>query len=86
MKKSPFFRLDKKDYNKHFDNIIIICPTLQCNKTYPNKGWIRHYESAWLIEPKDKLYQWVEKLSLLLAGSQTLFNTMSLLVKALINV
>ena len=29
-------------------------------------------DKAWLIEPKDKLYQWTEKLSQLLARSETL--------------
>ena len=32
--------LIEKEYNKHFDFIIIICPTLQWNKTYHSKGWI----------------------------------------------
>ena len=65
--------LIEKEYSKHFDYIIIICPTLRWNKTYHAKGWIRHDDKAWLIEPKDKLYQWVEKLSQLLACSETLF-------------
>ena len=29
--------LIKKEYNKHFDYIIIICPTLQWNKTYHSR-------------------------------------------------
>ena len=29
--------LIEKEYNKHFDYIIIICPTLQENKTYHAK-------------------------------------------------
>ena len=31
------------------------------------------YENVWLIEIKDKLNQWIGKLSLLLACSETLF-------------
>ena len=65
--------LIEKEYSKHFDYIIIICPTLRWKKTYPAKGWIKHDDNVWLIEPKDKLYQWVEKLSQLLARSETLF-------------
>ena len=57
--------LTEKEYNKH-DYIIIICPTLRWNKTYHTKGWIRHNGNVWLIEPKDKLYQWIESLLLLL--------------------
>ena len=32
--------LIEKEYNKHFDRIIIICPTLRWNKTYA-KEWIK---------------------------------------------
>ena len=57
--------LIEKEYNKHFDYIIIICPTLW--------DWIKNNDKVWLIEPKDKLYQLIEKLSELLACSETLF-------------
>ena len=51
-----------KEYNKHFDYIIIIGPTLRCNKTYHTKDWIKNDNNVWLIEPKNRLYQWIEKL------------------------
>ena len=63
----------EKEYNEHFDYIIIICPTLQWNKTYHAKDWIKNDDKLWLIEPKDKLYQCIEKLSQLLACLETLF-------------
>ena len=66
--------LIEKEYIKHFDYTIIICPTLWWNKTYHSKGWIKN-DKVWLIEPKDKLYQWIEKLPQLLAPSETLFIT-----------
>ena len=65
--------LIEKECNKHFDYIIIICPTLRWNKTYHSRDWIKNDDKVWLIEPKDKLYQWTEKLSQLLARSETLF-------------
>ena len=34
-----------------------------------------HLYKVWLIEPKDKLYQWMEMSSQLLAHSETLFIT-----------
>ena len=49
--------LIKKGYSKHFDYIIIIFPTLRWNKTYHTKGWIRHDDNIWLIEPTGRLYQ-----------------------------
>ena len=34
---------------------------------------------VWIIEPKDKLYKWIEKLSQLLACSETLFITSNII-------
>ena len=65
--------LIEKEYNKHFDYIIIICPTLRWNKIYHFKCWIKNNDKVWLIETKDRLYQWTEKLSQLLACCKTLF-------------
>ena len=65
--------LIEKEYNNHFDYIIIICPTLRWNKAYHSKDWIKNDDKVWLIELKDRLYQWIEKLSQLLACSETLF-------------
>ena len=65
--------LIEKEYNKHFDYIIIICPTLRWNKTYHPKEWIKYDDKVWLVEPKGRLFQWIEKLSELLARSETLF-------------
>ena len=40
--------LIEKEYNKHFDYIIIICPTLRWNKTYHGKDWIRNDDKVGL--------------------------------------
>ena len=63
--------LVEKEYNKRFDYIIIICPTLRCNKTYHAREWIENNNKVCLIEPR--LYQWIKKLSQLLACSEALF-------------
>ena len=65
--------LIEKEYNKHFDYIIIICPTLRWNKTYHSRDWIKNDDKVWLIEPKDRLYRWIEKFSELLSRLETLF-------------
>ena len=49
--------LIEKEYNKHFDYIIIICPTLWESKTYHAKEWIKNHDKVWLVESKDNLYQ-----------------------------
>ena len=43
--------LIEKEYNKHFDYIIIICPTLRYNKTYHSRDWIKNDDRVWFIEP-----------------------------------
>ena len=63
----------ENQYNKHFDYIIIIYPTLRWNKTYHSKNWLKNDDKFWLIEPKDKLYQWTGNFSQLLLGLETLF-------------
>ena len=63
----------EKEYDKHFDYIIIICPTLRSNKTYHSRDWIKNDDKVWVVEPIDKLYQWIGKLSQFLACSEILF-------------
>ena len=38
--------LIEKEYNKHFDYIIIICPTLRENDTYHAKEWIKNDDNV----------------------------------------
>ena len=65
--------LIEKEYTKHFDYSIIVCPTIRWNETYDTRDWIKNDGKVWVIEPKDNLYQWIGKLSQLLARFETLF-------------
>ena len=65
--------LVQKEYNKHFDYIVIICPTLRENATYHAKEWIKNDDKVCLVDPKDNLYQWIKKLSELLRSLKVLF-------------
>ena len=66
--------LIEKECSKHFDFIIIICPTLwENNKTYHAKEWIKSNDNVWLVDPKVKLYQWIKKLPELLRFLEVLF-------------
>ena len=52
--------LIEKEYNKYFDYIVIICRMLRDNNvTYQSKDWIKNDDKVWLVDPKDKLYQWI---------------------------
>ena len=65
--------LIEKECNKHFDYIIIICPTLWENKAYHAKEWIKNHDKVWLVESKGSLYQWIKELSELLQFLEVLF-------------
>ena len=65
--------LIEKEYNNHFDYIVIICPTLEKNSTYHAKKWIKNDDKVWIVKPKDNLYQWIKKLSELLRFFDVLF-------------
>ena len=65
--------LIEKEYRDHFQNIVILCPTLRWNKTYLERPWIWKDDYIFCIEPKEKLFDWIEKLSKILVGKETLF-------------
>ena len=66
--------LIEKEYNNHFDYIVIICSTLrENNKAYPSKEWIKNDDKVWLVDPKDNLSQWIKTLSELLRFLELLF-------------
>ena len=65
--------LIENEYRNHFDNIIIICSTLRWNKTYLTRSWLWSDNYVFLIEPRDKLFEWISTLTKLFAGEETLF-------------
>ena len=66
-------KLLENSYKHHFENIIIICPTIRYNETYKNRSWILSDPNVYLIEPKDKLFEWLAKFSSIFAREETLF-------------
>ena len=65
--------LIEKEYKHHFDNIVILCPTLRWNKTYLERSWIWNDDYVFCIEPRGNLFALIEKLSSMLSGEETLF-------------
>ena len=63
--------LIEKEYNKHFDCIVMIFPTVQENNH--SKEWIKNDDKVWLGDLKHNLYQWIKKLSELLRFLEVLF-------------
>ena len=65
--------LIEKEYKHHFENIVILCPTIQWNKTYLERSWVWKDNYVFLFEPKSDLFEQVKKLSKLFSGEETLF-------------
>ena len=52
---------------------MILCPTLRWNKTYLDRFWVWKDDYVFCFEPKGNLLEFIEKLSSLLSGEETLF-------------
>ena len=63
----------ENEYKNHFNFIIIICPTLEHNKTYKSRGWVWTDPDVILLEPGNQLYYLIHRISNLLTESKTLF-------------
>ena len=66
-------KLLENEYRRYFENIVILCSTLRWNETYLERPWIWKDSYVFCIEPKDRLLDWIEKLSRLFANEETLF-------------
>ena len=65
--------LIEKEYLHHFDNIVILCPTLRWNETYLERAWIWKDDDVFPVEPKGNLLEIIGKLSTKFSGEETLF-------------
>ena len=63
----------KREYFSYFDFVIIPCSTLKHNEIYCRQMWFWTDPYVILIEPGNHLYDWIEKLSAILARHKTLF-------------
>ena len=58
----------ENEYKDHFDYIVILCPTLRINETYLTRCWVRKDKRVFLVEPGDKLLEWINLLSTWFSG------------------
>ena len=63
----------EREYFNYFGFTVIICTTLRYNETYLHRKWFWTDPHINQIEPGCRLYNWIEKLSDILARSKTLF-------------
>lgn len=60
-------------YRHHFQNIIILCPTLRWNRTYLDRPWVWSDDFVFVFEPHGNLFELIEKLGNLFSGEESLF-------------
>lgn len=65
--------LIEQDYRHHFENIVILCPTIRWNATYQERPWIWKDDYVFCLEAKGNLFEIVEKLTDLFSSEETLF-------------
>ena len=63
----------ENEHRNHFDFIVIISPMLEHNEIYKCRGWVWSDPDVIPIEPGNCSFDWIEKISKMLAGSKTLF-------------
>ena len=66
-------RLLETEYKEHFDFLVIISPTLRWNKTYRKRDWFWTDPNVIVVEPKDRLFEWIKIISSIVSGLKTLF-------------
>jgi hypothetical protein len=60
-------------YRGAFDWVAIVCPTLKDNRTYRERPWIRTDPHVILVDPGERLHDWIRALSNELRGESVLF-------------
>ena len=60
-------------YRNFFQNIVILCPTIRYNETYRTRGWIRTDPRVYIINPGERLQDYLRALYQLFQGEPTLY-------------
>ena len=60
-------------YRDTFQYIVILCPTIQYNKTYQSRPWVWGDPGVLVFDPTERLHDYLRALYKILAGKQTLY-------------
>ena len=67
-------RLLETVYKNHFEFIVILCPMILDNKTYPSRKWILDDKNIFIVcDVEGRLNEWIKLFKSILKGYQTLF-------------
>ena len=60
-------------YNGVFQHIVILCPTIKYNKTYQEREWIWTDKEIYIIDPGERLQDWLRFFFEIFQGESTLY-------------
>ena len=63
----------EKHYRGVFQHIVILCPTIRHNKTYLGCDWIWSDPEIYILDPEDRLHDWLRAFYKQFQGEPTLF-------------
>ena len=73
-KKTVFiFDLLEGPYRRFFQHIVVLCPTVRHNKTYQQCPWIWTDPEVYLLDPGERLHDYLRAFYHVLMGEPTLY-------------
>ena len=63
----------EREYREKFEHIVILCPTVKWNKTYKNRRWIWSDREVYIVNPGERLHDYLRTFYALFAGEPTLY-------------
>jgi GTPase SAR1 family protein len=60
-------------YRGVYQHIIILCPTVRHNETYQDRSWIWSDPEIYLVDPGERLHDWLRVFYRLFQGEPTLY-------------
>ena len=63
----------EQQYRGVFEHIVIICPTLEYNKAYRERSWIKSDDEVYIVDPHDRLHDAIRAFYIIFKGESTLY-------------
>ena len=67
------FEILETHYRGVFRHIIILCPTIHHNKTYQTRAWLWTDPEVYIVNPGERLHDYLRAFYALFAGEPTLY-------------
>ena len=62
-------------YREFFQHIVVLCPTVRHNKTYHQRPWIWADPEVYVVDPGERLHDYLRAFYLVFQGEPTLYVT-----------